>query len=192
MNFDTLCFWKTVAVLSLGLQKWSLLPFAELPTRKLSARFWSATSRNMERLRDQWYVNSYLPNNFPFLHVHYSDVIMSAMASKITGVSMVCFNRLFVQAQIKENIKAPRHRPLWGEFTGDQWIHRTKGQQRGKCFHLMTSPYFSLMTQALVILWSLLQHVFQELWCLFKYQLFGLPYSHFWRIRDSVSYSQRC
>ena len=30
-------------------------------------------------------------------------------------------NRLF-QAQIKENIKAPRHRLLWGEFTGDQWI----------------------------------------------------------------------
>ena len=25
----------------------------------------------------------------------------------------------FVQAQIKENIKAPRHWPLWGEFTGE-------------------------------------------------------------------------
>ena len=24
--------------------------------------------------------------------------------------------------QIKENMKAPRHRPLWGESTGDQWI----------------------------------------------------------------------
>ena len=34
----------------------------------------------------------------------------------------------FVQAQIKENIKAPRHLPLWGEFAGDQWIPRTKGQ----------------------------------------------------------------
>ena len=36
-------------------------------------------------------------------------------------------NRLF-KAQIKENIKAPRHWPLWGEFTGDRWIPRTKGQ----------------------------------------------------------------
>ena len=27
----------------------------------------------------------------------------------------------------QENIKAPRHWPLWGEFTGDQWIPRTKG-----------------------------------------------------------------
>ena len=33
----------------------------------------------------------------------------------------------FVQAQVKENIKAPRHWPLWGEFTGDRWIPRTKG-----------------------------------------------------------------
>ena len=47
-------------------------------------------------------------------------------------------NGLF-KAQIKENIKAPRHWPLWGEFTCDRWIPGTKGQWRGKCFHLMTS-----------------------------------------------------
>ena len=35
----------------------------------------------------------------------------------------------FIQAQIKKkNINAPRHWPLWGEFTGDRWIPRTKGQ----------------------------------------------------------------
>ena len=28
----------------------------------------------------------------------------------------------FVQVQVKENIKAPRHWPLWGEFTDDRWI----------------------------------------------------------------------
>ena len=33
-----------------------------------------------------------------------------------------------IPAQIKENIKAPRHWPLWGEFTGDRWIPRTNGQ----------------------------------------------------------------
>ena len=38
------------------------------------------------------------------------------------------FARPFVQAQIKENMKALRHWLLWGEFTGDQWISRTKGQ----------------------------------------------------------------
>ena len=35
-------------------------------------------------------------------------------------------------------MKAPRHWPLWGEFTGDRWIPRTKGLWRRKCFHLMT------------------------------------------------------
>ena len=30
------------------------------------------------------------------------------------------FIQMFVQAQIKENIKAPRHWPLWGEFTVDR------------------------------------------------------------------------
>ena len=44
---------------------------------------------------------------------------------------------------IIENIKAPRHWPLCGEFTGDQWIPRTNGQSRGKCFHLMTSSWSS-------------------------------------------------
>ena len=32
------------------------------------------------------------------------------------------------KAQIKENTKAPRHWPLWGEFAGHRWIPRTKGQ----------------------------------------------------------------
>ena len=45
------------------------------------------------------------------------------------------------KAQIKENIKAPRHWPLWREFTIDRWIPHTKGQLHGKCFHLMTSSY---------------------------------------------------
>ena len=44
--------------------------------------------------------------------------------------------------QIKKNIKAPRHWPLCGEFTGDRWIPRTNGQQRGKCFYMMTSSIY--------------------------------------------------
>ena len=38
------------------------------------------------------------------------------------------FIQLFIQTQIKENIKAPRHWPLRGEFTGYRWIPHTKGQ----------------------------------------------------------------
>ena len=38
------------------------------------------------------------------------------------------FTQAFIQTQIKENIKAPRHWPLCGEFTGDRGIPRTNGQ----------------------------------------------------------------
>ena len=46
-------------------------------------------------------------------HSHYSDV-MSAMGSRITVISIVC-STVQVQVQIKENIKAPRHWPLWAD-----------------------------------------------------------------------------
>ena len=38
------------------------------------------------------------------------------------------FTQTFIQVQINENIKAPRHWPLCTEFTGDRWIPRTKDQ----------------------------------------------------------------
>ena len=38
------------------------------------------------------------------------------------------FAQPFIQAQINENIKAPHHWLLCGEFTGDRWFSRTKGQ----------------------------------------------------------------
>ena len=44
---------------------------------------------------------------------------MGAMASQIPASRL--FSQLFIQAQIKENIKAPRHWLLCGEFTGDLW-----------------------------------------------------------------------
>ena len=41
---------------------------------------------------------------------HYNDVIMRAMASQITSLTIV--TQPFIQAQMKENIKAPHHWPL--------------------------------------------------------------------------------
>ena len=35
----------------------------------------------------------------------------------------------------------PRHLPLCGEHTDNRWIPHAKGQQRGNCFHLMTSSW---------------------------------------------------
>ena len=51
---------------------------------------------------------------------------MSAMASQIAGASIV--NSTVWLGADQENIKAPHHWPLYGEFTGDLWIPRTKGQ----------------------------------------------------------------
>ena len=51
---------------------------------------------------------------YDFFHgfsCHYSDVIISAMASRL-------LTQAFGQVQTKENIKAPRHCPLRLEFTG--------------------------------------------------------------------------
>ena len=68
---------------------------------------------------------------------YYDYVIMNEMGSQITILTIV-YSSVF-RAQIKDNIKAPRHWPLCGEFIGDRWIPRTKVQLRGNCFHLMTS-----------------------------------------------------
>ena len=47
---------------------------------------------------------------------HYDDVIMTTTASQITSLAVVY--SIFIQAPIKENIKAPRHWPFCGEFAG--------------------------------------------------------------------------
>ena len=57
---------------------------------------------------------------------HYTDVTMSPMASQITSLGIV-YSSVYSGAD-KKNIKAPRHWPLCGEFTGDRWIPRTKDQ----------------------------------------------------------------
>ena len=60
------------------------------------------------------------------LRDYYNDALLGAIASQITSLTL--FTELFIQTQIKENIKAPRYWPLCGEFTGDRWIPHTNGQ----------------------------------------------------------------
>ena len=69
---------------------------------------------------------------------------MGTMASQITSLTIV--SQPLIQAQIKENIKAPRHWPLCGEFTSDRWSPRTNGQYCWECFHLMTSSWNNTLT----------------------------------------------
>ena len=66
--------------------------------------------------------------NHNLAHAHYCDVIKGRDCVSNHQPHHCLLNRLFIQAQIKENIKAPRDWPLCGEFTGDRWITRTNGQ----------------------------------------------------------------
>ena len=73
----------------------------------------------------KWYLN------------HYNDVIMGAIASQITSLTIV-YPTVYSGAD-QRNIKAPRHWPLC-----------TNGQKRGKYFHLMTSSWYITLTLCIV------------------------------------------
>ena len=59
---------------------------------------------------------------------HYSDVIMSAMMSQITGISLVCSTDSLGACQRKHQ-------------SSSSPAFVTKGQNRDRCFHLMTSSW---------------------------------------------------
>ena len=56
--------------------------------------------------------------------IHYNDVMMGAMASQITSLTTV-YSTVYSGADQRKH-QSPRHRPLYGEFTDEQWIPRTK------------------------------------------------------------------
>ena len=69
--------------------------------------------------------------------VHYNDVMMSATVSQITSLKIV-FSTVYSAAD-QRNIKAPRHWPLWGEFTGDRWKKRASDAENVSfwwCHHI--------------------------------------------------------
>ena len=81
---------------------------------------------------------------------HYNDVIMSAMASQITGVSIV-YSIVCSGADQRKH-----HWPLWGEFTVDRWLVNSphhKGPMTRKCMmvNLMTSSWLGQLNETLSI-----------------------------------------
>ena len=74
--------------------------------------------------------------------LNYCDVIMGAMTSQITRL----VTQPFIQAQIKENIKASRHSPVAGEFPAHLasnaenvpiwWRHHERRKARPVCIIL--------------------------------------------------------
>ena len=71
--------------------------------------------------------------------VHYSDVIMSTIASLITSLAVV-YSTVYSDADQRKHQSSASLAFVWG-IHRDRWIPRTKGQLRGKCFHLMTSSW---------------------------------------------------
>ena len=70
---------------------------------------------------------------------HHDDVIMTTLASQITSLTVVYWTVYSDADQRKHQISASLAF-VWG-IHRDRWIPRTKGQLRGKCFHLMTSSW---------------------------------------------------
>ena len=78
-------------------------------------------------------------NNVAYEMEHYIDVIMTTMASQITSLTVV-YSTVYSDADQRKHQSSTSLAFVW-EIHRDRWIPRTKGQLRGKCFHLMTSSW---------------------------------------------------
>ena len=75
---------------------------------------------------------------------HYSDVIMTTIASLITSLAVV-YSAVYSDADQRKHQSSASLAFVWG-IHRDRWIPRTKGQLRGKCFHLMTPSWHKDIT----------------------------------------------
>ena len=64
---------------------------------------------------------------------------MTTMASQITSPTVV-YSTVYSDADQRKHQSSASLAFVWG-IHRDRWIPRTKGQLRGKCFHLMTSSW---------------------------------------------------
>ena len=75
----------------------------------------------------------------PSHYLHYNDVIMTTMVSQITSLTVVYW-KVYSDADQRKHQSSASLAFVWG-IHRDRWIPGTKGQLRGKCFHLMTSSW---------------------------------------------------
>ena len=74
-----------------------------------------------------------------YMAYHYDDVRMGAIASQITSLTIV-YSTVYPDADQRKH-QSPASLAVVRGIRRDRWIPRTKGQLRGKCFHLMTSSW---------------------------------------------------
>ena len=71
--------------------------------------------------------------------MHHIDIIMTTVVSQITSL-MILYSIVYSGADQRKHQSSASLAFVWG-IHWDQWIPRTKGQLRGKCFRLMTSSW---------------------------------------------------
>ena len=107
---------------------------------RLSSKIWSWTSMS---LAPQNYRNLnlgvlYLWCKFGDPSSNVGKVIITVTSWwarwRLKSPASPLFTQPFIQAQINEHIKAPRHWPLCREFPGDRWIPLTNGRKVRKMF----------------------------------------------------------
>ena len=76
--------------------------------------------------------------------LYYDDVIMTTKASQITSLTVV-YSIVYSGVDQRKHQNSASLAFVRGSHR-DRWIPRTKGQLRGKCFHLMTSSLCCLFS----------------------------------------------
>ena len=92
---------------------------------------WVRLTRYCSVVRHQsgTYHNKMLPYPEGAINRKQCITVMSQWATwRLKSPASRLFAQPFVQVHTKENIKAPRHWPLWGETTDDLWITLIKGR----------------------------------------------------------------
>ena len=106
-------------------------------------------SGNHHTWKDRFYIEAGAVFRFNIRHkdgkrwtMHYCDAIMGTIASQITSLTIV-YTTVYSDADQSKHQSSASLAFVWG-IHRNRWIPRTKGQLRGKCFHLMTSSWLPI------------------------------------------------
>ena len=85
---------------------------------------------------------------------------MTTMGSQITSLT-VLYSTVYSDADQRKHQSSASLAFVWG-IHRDRWIPRTKGQLRGKCFHLTTSSCYIFMVTPFFVGRGLVNHCWAE------------------------------
>ena len=123
-RYDSPCIWPTACLRGATILRTNGIP----PVYPINMQFCCALFVM---------ISSALGDAIDLTYSHYNDVIMTTVASQITSLTVV-YSTVYSEADQRKHQSSASLAFVWG-IHRDRWIPRTKGQLRGKCFHLMTS-----------------------------------------------------